>query len=275
MFGSLRTRLAVGGILVAIIAVVVTAIAVQQVTKRDIRSSIQRDLDTELFIRDELAFFGLDQPGWADVESVVRELALVTGERIAVANLTGDILADSEPLIFGADASLPSQATIVDPQSSLIDFGFAEEIAEDLEIQNQIVEACLKVQDLAYARFSDESGLELVLPATSLDDAEATAFIDCLVDAGIDDPDFSPTPACSSPMRKGSRSAGMGSTPMFSALSFSTPSSSTSSPSSCSSATAMIATPGWSHRCGRGCSGSRSRSLLHWPLPRQFSWHGG
>ncbi len=191
MFGSLRTRLAVGGILVAIIAVVVTAIAVQQVTKRDIRSSIQRDLDTELFIRDEVAFAGLDQAGWADIKSTVRELALATGERIAVASLAGDILADSEQLIFGADASLPSQATIVDPQSSLIDFGFAKELAEDLEFQNQIAEACLAFQDLASSRFSDESGLDLVLPATALDDAEAEAFIDCLVDEGIDDPDFS------------------------------------------------------------------------------------
>ena len=54
MFRTLRSRLAAVGLIAAVVAVVVTAVSVQQLTERDLRSSLDRDLDLELEIRDEL-----------------------------------------------------------------------------------------------------------------------------------------------------------------------------------------------------------------------------
>ncbi|MCP3991961.1 MAG: hypothetical protein GY724_23010, partial [Actinomycetia bacterium] len=54
-FGSLGRRLALAGVIVALLAVVVTAYSVQRVTQSTIRGSIERDLSEEVYIRDELA----------------------------------------------------------------------------------------------------------------------------------------------------------------------------------------------------------------------------
>ncbi|MCP4225443.1 MAG: hypothetical protein GY773_19070, partial [Actinomycetia bacterium] len=114
-FGSLGRRLALAGVIVALLAVVVTAYSVQRVTQSTIRGSIERDLSEEVFIRDELAFLGAYYGDWDEVADLVIELSTETGQRIAVATLDDEILADSELLRFDQSAPLPAQATIVDP----------------------------------------------------------------------------------------------------------------------------------------------------------------
>ena len=142
MFRTLRSRLAGVGLVAALVAVVVTAVSVQQLTERDLRSSLDRDLDLELEIRDELAFYGLAVGGWTGVDEAVADIARRTGERVAVATLDGTILADSEQLLFDQEAPLPAQPTIIDPESTLVDFGFDDlDDPADLDDPDALAEA--------------------------------------------------------------------------------------------------------------------------------------
>ncbi len=192
MTASLRTRLTLVAVGIALVAVLVAAAAVQQLTERDIRASLERDLDTELLIRDELAFYGFEVGGWGGVSSLVEALATDTGERIAVATLSGEILADSEQLLFGEDAPLPAQPTIVDPLSELVSFAFEGEDPDAIvAFENQVVEGCLDLLGVPANRFEFEGGSDdLVLPARVLTVEEETAFLSCLADADVDDPEF-------------------------------------------------------------------------------------
>lgn len=194
MTGSLRTRLTLVAVGIALVAVLVAAAAVQQLTERDIRASLERDLDTELLIRDELAFYGFEVGGWGGVSSLVEALAAETGERVAVATLSGEILADSEQLLFGEDAPLPAQPTIVDPLSELVSFAFEDEAPVPdpiVAVENQVVEGCLGLLGVPVNRFEDtEGGDDLVLPARVLTADEEVAFLTCLSDADVDDPEF-------------------------------------------------------------------------------------
>ena len=106
MLRTLRSRLTAIGVVVVLVAVVVTAISVRQLTESDIRGAIERDLDVEFLIRDEIAFHGLVNGGWDDIDETVADLAVAFDERIAVASLDGEVLADSEVLVADSEAAL-------------------------------------------------------------------------------------------------------------------------------------------------------------------------
>ncbi len=181
MLRTLRSRLAAIGVLVALVAVVVTAISVRQLTESDIREAIARDLDDDTLIRDEIAFHGLINGSWAGVDETVAFLAAQTGERIAVATLDGTILADSDE-----EAPLPTQALIVDPESTLVDFGF-----EDLSDQeNTLVASCLDQVGVAVVGVADTEGGVIIVPVRELSVEEADGFLSCAETAGVFAPEF-------------------------------------------------------------------------------------
>ncbi|MEM7337849.1 MAG: ATP-binding protein [Actinomycetota bacterium] len=120
---TLRGRLMAAGLVLAVFAVAITALSVERLTLSSVETSIERDLDIELYIRDRLAGHALTYGSWDRVENEVLALAGETGERIALADFDDVILADSELLLFGEAAPLPIQATTLDPGSQL--FGLA------------------------------------------------------------------------------------------------------------------------------------------------------
>ncbi len=170
---SLRLRLALAGIAVALVAVLVTAVAMVRLTTSSLRSELAVDLDTQVLIRDELAVHGLVDGDWDEVDEVVRDIALETGERVAVADLGGTILADSALSVDGEAAPLPSRATLVDPTSTF----FAVEVAaEDVAFFNQALEPCLA--DVGVAVGFDEFGL--VFPEDDLTLEAEERIFDCV-----------------------------------------------------------------------------------------------
>ena len=186
MLRTLRSRLTAIGIVVVLVAVVVTAISVRQLTESDIRDAIERDLDVEFLIRDEIAFHGLVNGGWDDIEDTVADLSLAFDERIAVASLSGEVLADSEVLVEDSDAPLPAQALIVDPESTLVDFGF-EELDGDEE--NTLVAGCLADVGVGVVGVAAEDGI-VVVPVRELTTDEIEGFLSCADAVGIFDPEF-------------------------------------------------------------------------------------
>ncbi len=186
MLPSLRARLAIAALLLAATAVLVTAFAVQRLTESDIRSAIQRDLDTELFIRDSLAFYSFDRGSWDGVAAEVETLSQNTGQRIAVATLAGKILADSEQLRFGREAALPQQALIVDPQNPLFGFNVAPDELALIDAQNELTATCLELLGIEYSMVSDDQfGVEVLLPNPALSDTLEENLLGCLSDTDI------------------------------------------------------------------------------------------
>ncbi|MEM7284770.1 MAG: ATP-binding protein [Actinomycetota bacterium] len=186
MLRTLRSRLTVIGIVVALVAVVVTAISVRQLTESDIRGAIERDLDVEFLIRDEIAFHGLVNGGWDDIEATVADLSLRFDERIAVASLAGEVLADSEVLVEDSEASLPSQALIVDPESTLVDFGFEDLDGDD---ENDAVASCLADIGVGAVGVAADTGV-VVVPVRELSEDEALAFLTCAEAQDVLDAEF-------------------------------------------------------------------------------------
>ena len=115
-FASLRARLILLGVGLVLLSVGVTASVIQQVTRRDIRQAIERDLDVDVEIRDSIVFHGLGRGNWGGLDGTVDELAATWDVRIAVADLNGKILADSARRNGEAVPPLPKQATLVDPE---------------------------------------------------------------------------------------------------------------------------------------------------------------
>lgn len=186
MLRTLRSRLTAIGVAVVLVAVVVTAISVRQLTESDIRGAIERDLDDEFLIRDEIAFHGLVNGGWDDIDETVIDLALTFDERIAVASLGGEVLADSEILVAESEAALPAQALIVDPESTLVDFGFGDLDPDD---ENDLVASCLDDVGVGAVGVAAEDGV-VVVPVRELTDDEAAAFLFCAEQEGILDAEF-------------------------------------------------------------------------------------
>ena len=186
MLRSLRSRLTAIGVAVVLVAVVVTAISVRELTESDIRGAIERDLDIEFLIRDEIAFHGLVNGGWEDIDETVVDLAVAFDERIAVASLDGEILADSEVLVAESEAALPAQALIVDPESTLVDFGFGDLDADD---ENDLVASCLDDIGVGVVGVAADGGV-IVVPVRELSDDEVEDFLFCAEQEGIFDAEF-------------------------------------------------------------------------------------
>lgn len=177
---SLRQRLVLAGIAVALLAVVVTAYSVQRLTESTIRSALALDLDLERDIRDQLAFHGAVNGDWDDVAAEVENLALATGERIAVASLDGMILADSAILLDEGDEPLPAQATIVDPASEFFDFQISDEDLAQIDEFNDVFLQCL--DEAGIPAFLNEEDFGFIEPAVEITEAEEAELFDCVTE---------------------------------------------------------------------------------------------
>ena len=188
---SLRARLVLLGVLVALIAVLVTAFTVQQVTTSDIETSVRRDLDVELTIRDSLAFYGAETGSWSGVAAEVVMLSEVFDERIAIATIDGRILADSERERFDREVPLPEGGTLIDPSGALLAFEVPPDELATLESEAQAVEFCLDVLGVDASLETDATGLPVIDVPFELSDDDAEDFDECVIDfLGLGDTSF-------------------------------------------------------------------------------------
>ena len=183
---SLRWRLALLGVLVALVAVATTAFAVQRVTETTIRGSLERNLDAEIEIRDALAVQGAFDGSWRNIEEYVVELALDHDQRIAVADFDDNVLADSEVLLFGNTAALPAQATIVDPSSGLFEFGVSDELMEQFALENEASAVCFQEAGISGSFETDELGFNFFVPEREPTEREWAVFDSCMLDLSED-----------------------------------------------------------------------------------------
>jgi two-component system sensor histidine kinase BaeS len=113
---SLLLRLVVVSLAVAAVAVGATAWLITRDTTNSLRSDIERSLERDNHIHEQLVAFAQTHATWDGVDAVVAGLAAETGQRIALTTPAGTVLADSAAGGEGDPPELPSApAAVVDP----------------------------------------------------------------------------------------------------------------------------------------------------------------
>ncbi len=97
MLNSLRARLTVAGLLLAVPAVGITALVVANTTSADLIGDIELQLETQTFVLSELTTYAVLNGTWEGADDLVRSLAETSGLRIALTEINGSVLADSNP----------------------------------------------------------------------------------------------------------------------------------------------------------------------------------
>jgi two-component system sensor histidine kinase BaeS len=112
---SLLIRLLAVSLAVATLAVGATAWLITRDTTDALRSDIERSLERDNHIHQELLAFGATHPTWDGVDALVAGVAADTGERVALTTPDGTLVADSAAV--GGDApSLPATpVAMIDP----------------------------------------------------------------------------------------------------------------------------------------------------------------
>lgn len=108
---SLLLRLLGLSLAVAVLAVAATAWLTTRETGERFRGEVERTLEVDTFIYQELIAYALDHESWDGVDSLVDRLADETGRRVALTTEDGDLLADSAGGGSGGSPPLPSTST--------------------------------------------------------------------------------------------------------------------------------------------------------------------
>ncbi len=146
MFRGLRVRLLLIAASVAAVAVLATALIAQQVASDDLRSALDRDLETQAEIIRSLEDFVATAGSWTGVDDLVEELADSAEDRVALVDGGGRTIADSD-----GDAPLPSQPVgQIDPTAL-----FDETVLADFD-DDEILERCELVAGSDDDEFDDD-----------------------------------------------------------------------------------------------------------------------
>jgi two-component system, OmpR family, sensor histidine kinase BaeS len=113
---SLRARLLLATVAIAVAAVSATAWLTSRSTESSVRGDIEQSLEVDGSIYSALVSYATIHRDWSEVERFVRDLADATGRRIALTTRRGDMIVDSARLDGGGGAPLPDRPmAIVDP----------------------------------------------------------------------------------------------------------------------------------------------------------------
>lgn len=134
MLRSFRARLLAAALVVALVAIGVTAWVTNRTTSEDLAQQFEEGVFIEQTIYDELTIFAITEPDWTDVDELLEDLADEFGLRIALADLDGGVIADTEP---GSD--LPgAPVAFIDPANPLIDFDpVASAVVSEIDLFNK------------------------------------------------------------------------------------------------------------------------------------------
>lgn len=96
---------------VAVFSIAATAWIATQSTSDRLRNEVERTLESDTYVYQELLFYASSHDSWDDVAPVVRELAESVGNRVAVTTPDGEVLADSADHAGDAGEPLPGTPT--------------------------------------------------------------------------------------------------------------------------------------------------------------------
>ena len=117
---------------VAVVAVTATAWLTSLGTADQAREDVERSLEVDGLIYDQLLGYASSHPDWSDVDDLVQALADDTGRRIALTTRDHRLIVDSEQFNGGRPGRLPRvPAAVVDPFNPVTPFYGESELALD------------------------------------------------------------------------------------------------------------------------------------------------
>jgi two-component system sensor histidine kinase BaeS len=207
---SLRARLLIASMLVAVVSVGATAWLTTRGSGERLRDSVDRTLETDSDIYGRLIDYASTHPDWSGVDDLVAELSSDTGRRIALTTPRGQVIVDSARLQGHEGVPLPEKpAGVVDPfdvsGAGFVELDTAtpgqvyEATPEEREERRALVEegeACLRERGLEPDVYDEEDGLPQ-LSVTYSEDAtqREMAAADLALDECADPHLFDPTAA--------------------------------------------------------------------------------
>ena len=157
---SLRGRLALGGALLAVVSVVVTAWIVTETTSADLIGDVDDLRAAQSVILSDLSAYAALNEDWDEAQGLIDELTEAFGTRIALTTLDGKPLADSE-----ADKPLPQVASaVIDPANPAFEVPPSEAFLGEVDLAREAVEGCLDERGIGVEVFVDEFGLFDIVP---------------------------------------------------------------------------------------------------------------
>jgi two-component system sensor histidine kinase BaeS len=115
---SLRARLLLATVAIAVAAVSATAWLTSRSTESSVRGDIEETLEVDGSVYNALVSYAVAHPDWTGVEGFVRDLVEATDRRIVLTTRRGDVIVDSARLDGGGGAPLPDRPmAIVDPMN--------------------------------------------------------------------------------------------------------------------------------------------------------------
>lgn len=172
---TLRGRLVLFGVGIALGTAIATAVGVQRLTRSDIETALRSDIDLEVEIRNQVSAHAINFGSWRGIESTVDDLAEIYDERIAVISSEGVTLADS------ADDEDPVPA--LPPERFVIDIDPLSVAAPplDQEAENELVARCSREIGIEVETIT-EAGVRVVVPGEEIPASGARAFDQCISD---------------------------------------------------------------------------------------------
>ncbi len=166
MFNSLRTRLTVAGLLLAVPAVGIATLFVANTTSASLISDLDSGVRIQTSVLSELTTYAVVNGTWEGVDEIVVTLAEQTGLRIALADLQGSIFADSNP---GEGTSGMLATAVVDPAYNVFDAQLTTESIDYAAMFADQLASCFDAENIPYSRIEDQFGLQDVIPEVSTD----------------------------------------------------------------------------------------------------------
>ena len=157
---SLRGRLALGGALLAVVSVVVTAWIVTETTSADLIGDVDDLRAAQSVILSDLSAYAALNEDWDEAQPLIDELTEAFGTRIALTTLSGTTLADSD-----ADKPLPKVASaVIDPANPAFEVPPSEAFLGEVDLARDAIEGCFDERGIGAEVFVDEFGSFQILP---------------------------------------------------------------------------------------------------------------
>jgi len=138
---GLRARLLTACVVIAVVSVASTAWLTTRSTSEHLKDSVQRTLETDSEIYNDLLIYSMNHPDWGKVDDAVAKLARKTGRRIVLTDEHQNVIVDSARLQGRRGGPLPDRpAAVLDPFNPL-GLAFDQFTNDDEELVTSVSDA--------------------------------------------------------------------------------------------------------------------------------------
>lgn len=183
---SVRSRVIALAIGTAVVTAAATGWLATSAAERAVKSNAERSLEVDTSILDSLSAYSLTNGSWDGVQTLVGELSRDTGRRIALTDMNGLLLVDSDQVLGDTPRALPTTpAARIDAGRftgvfPAIAIGTTQSVPAPSPADVSDATACLQAAEVPF-QIEVVDGVTAVVPADALDDDSFVQYAQCTV----------------------------------------------------------------------------------------------